>query len=319
MPQIQGNTMEEKHEYIKSSKIHKKLREALMLEPRGFPGMFGAILTPPCNPQADWGIIFMNDCTFLPGCGHGTIGAATVLTELGMVNIKEPETAITFDTAAGLVSAHAVIEAGKTKRVWFDNVPSFLHQSNVLIDIPKLGKVNVDIAFGGNFYAIVPVEQFDMLVETANISILRGIGLHIVQSLSEQVKIQHPIVKELDYCEIVIFIGPPSHPEELPAYSARQMTVVGSRGRVGRCPCGTGTSARLSALYNKGVLKLGETIFHESLIGTFFQGQVIREIKLGHLKAIIPRISGSAHITGIQQFVIDPEDPLKYGFAFEGY
>ncbi len=319
MPPIRGNTMAEKFVYIKNSLIHKQLREALMLEPRGYQAMFGAVLTPPCHPEADWGIIFMSGSNFMPGCGHGTIGTATMLTEMGFVEIEEPETTIVFDTAAGLVRAHVVIKDGKASEVWFENVPSFMYRGDVLVDVPGVGNITVDIAFGGNFYAIVAADQLGMTVELANMPQLLEKGLRIGEAVSEQVKIQHPVEKELNYCEIVYFIGPPSHPEAVPPNSARQMTAVRPHGLVGRCPCGTGTSARMAALYAKGKLKLGETIVHESLIGRFFYGQLLREASVGGLKAVIPRISGTAHITGIQQFVIDPDDPLKYGFSFENY
>lgn len=316
MPPISGNTMAEKFVYIKNSVAHKQLREALMLEPRGHRGMFGAVLTPPCHPEADWGIIFMNDSNFMPGCGHGTIGTATVLAEMGIAKVEEPETVIVFDTPAGLVHAHVVMKAGKASEVWFENVPAFLYRGDVRVDVPGVGNITLDIAFGGNFYAIVLADQLGMTVNRANMPQLREKGLSIREAVSEQVKIQHPLEKALDYCEIVYFIGPPSHPEAVPPNSARQMTVVGPTGMVGRCPCGTGTSARMAALYAKGDLKLGETIIHESLIGKFFYGQLLRETSVGEFKAVIPRITGTAHITGIQQFVIDPDDELKYGFTF---
>lgn len=271
--------------------------------------MFGAILTSPCHPDADWGLLFMDSGGCLTMCGHGTIGTAIVLVEMGMIETKEPETVVVFDTPAGLVRAHVVVEDGRAREAWIENVPSFLYRSDVPVEVEGLGQITVDISFGGNFFALVSVDQVGVPVEPSNVQRLVELGLRIREAVNKQVKVQHPLEKHIDRVELTEFTAPPSHPEA----HARNVVIFGE-GSVDRSPCGTGTSAKMAALYAKGQLKIGEPFIHESIIGTLFQGKLLREVMVGELKAVVPQVGSSAYITGIQQFVIDPDDPLKYGF-----
>jgi len=307
LPPIHGATIAEKWAYIRENMDH--LRRALMHEPRGHRDMFGAILTSPCNPKADYGLMYMDSGGFLTMCGHGTIGTVTLLVEMGMVEAKEPETVVVFDTPAGLVEAHAVVEHGKVRKAWIENVPAFLLKKDTPVEVEGLGKITVDISFGGNFFALVTSEQVGIPLELSRVKDLVDVGLRVRSAVNQQVKIEHPIEKHINMVELTEITGPAVHPEA----HARNILIFGE-GSVDRSPCGTGTCARMAEMYAKGQLKLGEPFVHESIIGSLFYGELMREVKVGPLTAVVPRVSGAAYITGIQQFVIDPEDPMKYGF-----
>jgi len=307
LPSIRGTTMADKWAYARENMDH--LRRALMHEPRGHRDMFGAILTSPCMPEADFGLMFMDSGGFLTMCGHGTIGTVMMLLEMGMVEAKEPETVVIFDTPAGLVKAHAVVEHGKACRAWIENVPAFLLKADVPVEVEGLGEITVDIAFGGNFFALISSDQIGFSLEPRRVKDLVDIGLRVRDAVNQQVPVEHPIEKHINKVELTEITGPPVHPEA----HARNIMIFGE-GSVDRSPCGTGTCARMAEMYAKGQLKLGEPFVHESIIGSLFHGELLREEKVGPLTAVVPRIGGTAYITGIQQFVIDPADPMKYGF-----
>jgi proline racemase len=309
LPPIRGQTMAEKWAYVRNNMDH--LRRALMYEPRGHRDMFGAIITAPCHPEADWGLLFMDSGGYLTMCGHGTIGTAIVLVEMGIAEAKEPETVIIFDTPTGLVHAHVVVKDERAREAWIENVPSFLYRGGVPVEVAGLGQITIDIAFGGNFFALVSADQLGVTVEPSSVQRLVDLGLRIREAVNEQVKVQHPVEKHIDQVELTEITAPGSHPQA----HARNVVIFGE-GSVDRSPCGTGTSARMAALHAKGELKIGEPFVHESIIGTLFYGRLLREVAVGGFKAVVPRVGSSAYITGIQQFVIDPEDPLAMGFSF---
>lgn len=307
LPPIRGTTMADKWAYARENMDH--LRRALLHEPRGHRDMFGAILTSPCMPEADFGLLYMDSGGFLTMCGHGTIGTVMMLLEMGMVEAKEPETIVIFDTPAGLVKAHAVVEHGKACRAWIENVPAFLLKADVPVEVEGLGEITVDIAFGGNFFALISSDQIGIPLEPRRVKDLVDIGLRVRDAVNQQVPVEHPIEKHINKVELTEITGPPVHPEA----HARNIMIFGE-GSVDRSPCGTGTCARMAEMYAKGQLKLGEPFVHESIIGSLFHGELLREVKVGPLTAVVPRIGGTAYITGIQHFVIDPADPMKYGF-----
>jgi proline racemase len=307
LPPIQGQTMAEKWAYFHDNLDH--LRRMLMHEPRGHRDMFGAIVTAPCRPEADWGLMFMDSGGYLTMCGHGTIGAAIVLVQLGIAEAQEPETVIVFDTPAGLVQAHVVVENGKARQAWIENVPAFLYRADVPVQVAGLGQVTVDIAFGGNFFALVSADQLGVAVQPANAQQLVDLGLRIRQAVNEQVKVQHPVEKHINCVELTEITAPPAHPEA----HARNVVVFG-QGSVDRSPCGTGTSAKMATLHAKGQLPVGVEFVHESIIGTLFYGRLLREVTVGEFGAVVPRVGSSAYITGLQQFVAEPGDSMQYGF-----
>lgn len=307
LPAIRGQTMAEKWEFTRTHLDH--LRRALMHEPRGHRDMFGAIVTAPCNPEADWGLMFMDSGGFLTMCGHGTIGSAISLVQMGIVEAKEPETVIVFDTPAGLVRAHVCVENGKAVDAWFQNVPAFLYMADVPIQLPGVGKIDVDIAFGGNFFALVEANQLGVEIEPENARLLVTLGIMVRDAVNDQVQVQHPTEKHIDKVELTEITSVSSNPKA----NARNVVVFG-KGSIDRSPCGTGTCARMATMHAKGKLGLGEPFVHESILGTLFEGMLLEDVLIDNAKGAVPRIRSSAYITGIQQFVIDPDDPLKHGF-----
>ncbi|MBU3188639.1 proline racemase [Clostridium bowmanii] len=307
VPVIPGNTMPEKKEYLETHLDY--LRTAIMLEPRGHNDMFGSIITAPTMKEADLGIIFMDGGGYLNMCGHGSIGAATVVVETGMIPMVEPYTNLTLEAPAGLVKAKVKVEDGRVKEVSIANVPSFLYKENVELDIPELGKITFDISFGGSFFALVKATELDIDICPENANKLCEVGIKILHAINAAVPVQHPLLPHINTVDLVEIYGPAKNPK-----ATLQNVVVFGDGQVDRSPCGTGTSAKLAYLYAKGHLKKNEEFIYESIIGTMFKGKVLSEVQVGEFKGIIPEITGSAYITGFNQFVIDEEDPLKYGF-----
>lgn len=310
VPNIPGKTMPEKKAYLEKNLDY--VRTAIMLEPRGHNDMFGSIITQPTKGDADLGIIFMDGGGYLNMCGHGSIGAATVAVETGMVPVVEPVTDITLEAPAGLVKAKVKVENGKAKEVSIINVPAFLYKRDIEVDVPGIGKVIMDISFGGSFFAIVKAEKLGVEISPSNAQKLIKIGMKVLKAVNKQIKVQHPIlthIKTVDLCEIY---GPAKSKD-----AAMQNAVVFGKGQLDRSPCGTGTSAKIATLYAKGELRMNEDFIYESILQTKFKGKVIGETKVGEFDAVIPQITGASYITGHNQFFIDPEDPVKYGFELK--
>ncbi|MGB9792233.1 MAG: proline racemase family protein [Thermacetogeniaceae bacterium] len=308
IPQIPGKSMAEKKEYLEKRMDH--LRRALMLEPRGHDDMFGSIITEPTSPEAHLGIIFMDTGGYLNMCGHGTIGAVTVAVELGMVEVKEPETEVVLETPAGLVETRVRVEKGKAKSVTVRNVPAFLFEEGVEITLPGYGTVRVDIAFGGSFFALVKADDLGLEVKKENISRLIELGLKVRDEVNKKVRVYHPEKPHIKTVDLTEISDHPSHP----AAHAKNVVIFG-RKSVDRSPCGTGTCAKMAQLYFKGELSLNQDFVHEGILGTMFTGRLVGTTRVGDFEAVIPEITGRAFITGINHYVIDEEDPLKYGFS----
>jgi proline racemase/trans-L-3-hydroxyproline dehydratase len=310
LPKIPGKTMSEKKEYLE--KNYDYIRTAVMHEPRGHKDMFGSILVQPIADEADYGIIFMDGGGYLNMCGHGSLGAATTIVETGMVEVVEPYTKVVLESPAGIIDARVLVKDEKVKEVTITNVPSFLYKENLEIEIPELGKMKVDIAFGGSFFALVSAEQLDLDIIPANSSKISEIGMKIRDEVNKSIIIAHPLLSHIKTVDLVEIYGPP----KTEGATLQNVVVFGS-GQVDRSPCGTGTSAKLAALYAKGKLGMNEEFVYESITGTSFKGSVVGETMVGDFKAIIPQITGKAFITGFNHFIIDDEDPLKYGFVLK--
>jgi proline racemase len=275
------------------------LRLLLMREPRGHAAMSGAILQPPTREDADWGVLFIEVSGCLPMCGHGTIGVATVLVETGRVAVSEPETLVRLDTPAGLVEARVAVEGGRARSVTIRNVPAFLYERD-----RRIGDVVCDIAFGGNFYALVPVTDVDPA--RADDYIRRG--LELMAAVNEDPPV-HPEDQRIAGCRHVVFHAPGRD-----GAHARNATSI-HPGWLDRSPCGTGTSARMAQLHARGGLALGEPFVNESLIGTRFTGRLVGETRVGDLPAVVPEITGRAWVTGTGTYVLEADDPFPAGFA----
>lgn len=310
LPVIPGKTMPEKKEYLEKNLDY--LRTAVMHEPRGHKDMFGSIITPPTSPEADLGIIFMDGGGYLNMCGHGSIGAATVAVETGMVEVTEPITNIVLEAPAGLVKAQVKVEDGKAKEVSVVNVPSFLYKKDVQVDVPDFGKVTFDISFGGSFFAMVKDSELKVEIEPKNVNIISERAMKLRDAINKEIPVQHPTQPHIKTVDLVEVYGKAKSED-----ADYQNVVIFGSGQVDRSPCGTGTSAKMATLYAKGELDINEPFVYESIINTKFKGRILGETTVGEFKAIIPEITGSAFIIGFNHLVIDEEDPVKYGFVLK--
>jgi proline racemase len=285
------------------------LRLLLMREPRGHAAMSGAILQPSTRDDADWGVLFIEVSGCLPMCGHGTIGVATVLVETGMVEVREPETVVRLDVPAGLVEARVTVEGGRARAVTLRNVPSFLHARDRSVAVDGLGEVAYDMAFGGNFYAIVDAASVGLSVDPARSDELVERGRDVMAAIDIADPPVHPDDDRIAGCHHVVFHAPGRD-----GAHARAATSI-HPGWLDRSPCGTGTSARMAQLHARGELAVGEPFVNESVIGTRFTGRLVEETTVAGVPAVVPEITGRAWITGMGQYLLDAEDPFPAGFA----
>jgi proline racemase len=304
---LPGATMMERRRWFLENS--DDLRTLLMYEPRGHAAMSGAILQPPTRPDADWGVLYIEVSGCLPMCGHGTIGVATVLVETGMVEVVEPVTTIRLDTPAGLVIAEVAVEDGAAKAVTIRNVPSYSHQLDAKVEVPGFGAVRYDLAYGGNFYAMVQLDDLGLPFDRAHKQSLLDAGLAIMQAINEQDRPVHVTDPDINGCHHVQLVAPGSDAR----HSRHAMAI--HPGWFDRSPCGTGTSARMAQLHARGELPLHTDFVNESFIGTRFIGRLVEETELaGDVTAVVPTITGRAWLTGTAQYFLDPDDPFPAGF-----
>lgn len=277
------------------------IRTWLMYEPHGHSAMSGAILQPPTRHDADFGVLFIEVSGCLPMCGHGTIGVATVLVETGMVEVVEPITTVRLDTPAGLVTATVQVEQGVAKAVTIENVPAF-----AVLD-QSAGGIGYDLAFGGNFFAIVDMAQLGLTMESPKRNILDA-GLSLMDAINAADEPVHPLNPGIRGCHHVYLAAPDSDAK----FSRHAMAI--HPGWFDRSPCGTGTSARMAQLHARGLLPLHTDFVNESIIGTRFTGRLVDTTTVGPHEAVIPAITGRAWITGTAQHFLAPDDPFPRGF-----
>jgi proline racemase len=304
---IPGETMAARREYFLEHLDH--IRKLLVNEPRGHAAMSGAILQPPTRSDADWGVLYIEVSGCLPMCGHGTIGVATVLVETGMVTVTEPVTTVRLDTPAGLVLAKVAVEDGRAKSVTIQSVPSFALELGASVDVPGLGRVHYDMAYGGNFYAILPIADLGIPFDKSEKDRILTAGLSIMDAVNEQNRPVHPLDPGIGGCKHVQFVAP-----GIGGSDARNAMAI-HPGWFDRSPCGTGTSARMAQLHARGELGLRQEFVNESLLGTTFIGRLIEETTVNDVPAVVPTVTGSAWITGMSQYLLDPTDPFPEGFA----
>jgi proline racemase len=243
-------------------------------------------------------------------CGHGTIGVATVLVETGMVEVEEPVTTIRLDTPAGLVVARVNVSNGHADSVTIENVPSYVVRLDDVVEVPGLGAVPYSLAFGGNFYAMVNLDDVGLKFDRSQQHEISEAGLAIMKAINETAPPQHPHIDGLDHCHHVEFIAPGSTAR----HSRHAMSIF--PGWFDRSPCGTGTSARMAELWARGELALNVDFVNESFIGSRFTGRLISETEVAGIPAVIATITGRAWVTGLAQYVLDPSDPFPSGFEF---
>ncbi|PFG30023.1 proline racemase family protein [Paramicrobacterium agarici] len=305
---IPGATMNEKRLHV--IEHMDDVRQFLMNEPRGHGAMSGALLQPPTRDDCDWGIVYIEASGCLPMCGHGTIGTATVLVETGMVEVVEPVTTIRLDTPAGLVIARVDVTDGHADSVTIENVPSFVDRMDAVVTVPGLGDVPYSLAFGGNYYAMVNLDDVGLPFDRSRQQEILDAGLAIMSAINETAAPQHPSISGVDHCHHVEFIAPGSTAQ----HSRHAMAI--HPGWFDRSPCGTGTSARMAELWARGELTLNTDFVNESFIGSRFVGRLIAETDVAGTPAVIPTITGRAWVTGMGQYMLDPTDPFPTGFVF---
>jgi proline racemase len=248
---------------------------------------------------------------YLDMCGHGLIGTVASVIEAGIVPVKEPETQVTVETPAGLMKVKARVSKGKTEAVSFLNQPSFVYHRDLEIEVDPFGRFAVDIAFGGIWYVIVEASKIGLAICTENLERFGQINDLILEAVNSKVSAVHPILGSAGTIPQVAFVGPPKNPK------ADSMNLITSRALgFDRSPCGTGSSAKMAVLYVRGVLKLGQDYVHESATtGSLFSSRLVEATRVGSFDAVVPEITGNAHITGINHIMIDPRDPLTHGFS----
>jgi proline racemase len=301
---VPGRTMFEKMQYF--ARHHDRIRLRMLREPRGYPAANCNILFPPTHPDADAGYIIMEQVEYPPMSGTNTICVVTVLIETGMVEVAEPVTRLLLETPAGLIGIEAEVKDGKCTKVTFRNVPAFATHLDAKIEVPSLGTVTVDVAWGGMFYVIADAAPFGLTL-TPNEA---GETARIAELIKKAAQVQLPVV----------------HPEnpEIHGISIAEMTLgnrnnvivsTGSLACLDRSPCGTGTCARMAVLHAKGKLPLQQDFIHEGVLGTTFTGRLLEETQIGPYRAVVPTLSGQAWITGFAQYVVDPTDPFPNGYT----
>ena len=306
-PRLEGANMIEKRAHFLAE--FDWIRTGLMFEPRGHDMMSGSILYPPTRPDCDVAVLFIETSGCLPMCGHGTIGTVTMAIENGLVTPKEPGV-LRLDTPAGLVVATYRQEGRFVEEVRLTNVSSFLYEEGLTAEVEGLGEVKVDVAYGGNFYAIVDPQDCFRDIADYTAGELVGYSPKLRKALNEKYTFVHPENPEINGLRHILWAGAPKHPEA----TARNAVFYGEKA-IDRSPCGTGTSARMAQWAAKGKLKVGDDFIHESIIGSLFKGRVEAAVKVGNRDGIIPSVGGWARQTGFNTIFIDDRDPYAHGFT----
>ncbi|SOE95480.1 proline racemase [Burkholderia sp. D7] len=308
-PVLQGANMIEKRAYFEQE--FDWIRTALMFEPRGHEVMSGSILYPSTRSDCDISILFIEVSGCLPMCGHGTIGTVTTAIENGLVRPREPGV-VRLDTPAGVVVARYKLNGDNIDSVKLINVPSFLHSTDLSVDLDGLGEIRFDVAYGGNFYAIIEPQQNFAGMHTLRPTDIQRLSPILRQKANEKYQFVHPEKPEIHGLSHVMWTGEPT----VAGANARNAVFYGDKA-IDRSPCGTGTSARMAHLVAKGKLRIGEVFVHESIIGTLFNGIATEATKVGEYDAIIPSIEGWARVTGFNTIFVDDRDPLAKGFLLK--
>lgn len=324
MPELPPGTMLEKMQWLE--KNHDAIRLLMLREPRGYPALCCNAIVPSEHPDADAGFIIMEQTEYPPMSGSNTICVVTALLETGILPMVEPVTELTLEAPAGLIRVRAECSGGKVTAVHFANVPSFALHLDVPIEVPELGTVSVDIAWGGMFYAIADADALGVSLDGSNGAQIARVSEMIRQATLEQKPVVHPLEPSLSGPTISQLSGAAM----VDGADRRNAVTVATgaldwdrpetwTGALDRCPCGTGTSAQMAVRYARGELAVGDTFVHEGPVGTTFNGRVVEEVTLetpsGDISAIVPEISGQGWVTGMGEYVLDPTDPFPEGLT----
>ncbi len=320
VPDVPGNTMFEKKNYLERHLDHIRLR--MLREPRGYPAANCNVLLPPTHPEADAGFVIMEQVEYPPMSGTNTICVVTVLLETGIVKAVEPVTRLKLDTPAGLVAVEAHVRGGKVTRVAFRNVPAFATHLDARVEVRTLGAVTVDVAYGGMFYVIADAAALGLRLTPDEAADIARLAEMIKAATREQIAVEHPENPGISGVTIAQISGEASRP----GVHRKNAVVVSTgafdwdrpatwTGALDRSPCGTGTCAKMATLHARGRLPLHQDFVHEGILGTVFTGRLIEETRVGKYPAVVPELSGQGWITGFAEYVLDPEDPFPSGFT----
>jgi trans-L-3-hydroxyproline dehydratase len=310
LPKIPGDTIVERRAWLQENADH--YRRAIMLEPRGHKDLYGGYLTEAVTPEADFGVIFLNNTGYSPHCGHGVIALATAAVELGWLECKSPETRVGIDAPCGFIEAFVEWDGKRAGEVRFVNVPSFIFERDVTVVTPSFGDVTGDIAYGGATYFYVDGRPFDIAIREKNVQEIMQFGYEIKTAVNARMPVIHPEIPEFNDVYGVMVYGDPRHDG-----STQANCCIYADRAVDRSPTGSGTAGRIAQLYLRGELSKSDILVNESIIGTVFKGRVLSETKVGAYDAVIPEVSGKAYICGFANWIIDKEDPLAYGFLVQ--
>ncbi|WP_314326241.1 proline racemase family protein [Paenarthrobacter ilicis] len=317
---VLGETMQEKFDYCRQELDW--LRHLLIREPRGYPGLCAVLILPPVTPDADFGIIVLEQGAFTPMSGSNTICAVTAVIESGRIAAIEPETRVTIDTAVGVVHVVAAVSGGKVQSVTIENVPAFVVGLDIPVQVPTLGEVPIDVVFGGQFYAQTDASALGLDLHPSNGKELVRVGALIKLAAIEQVPTVHPLNPDIANVNLVMLHSGPRRA----GVTARNTVVVPSEslrlddertwtGAVDRSPCGTGTSGRMAALHARGELEIGEEFIHQGILDTVFVGRLTGTTTVAGVPAVLPTIRGRGWVSGQAQWSLDPTDPFPRGYT----
>jgi len=317
---VPGATMFDKMRHLQEHA--DGIRKLMLREPRGYPAANCNLILPPTRPEADAGYVIMEQVEYPGMSGTNTICVATVLLETGMVPMKEPVTELTLEAPAGLIRVRAECSGGRVKQVTFRNVPAFAPYIDAPIEVPQLGRVVVDVAYGGMFYVIADATALGLRLTPDEGGDIVRVGEMVKAAAVEQLPVVHPEQPGFTGITIAVLSGPATRPD---AHMKNAVVVSTGKldwnkpstwtGAIDRSPCGTGTCAKMATLYAKGKLGLNQAFRHECILGTIFTGRLVEETKVGPFKAVVPEISGQAWITGIANYVLEDDDPFPEGYT----
>ncbi|UCE51457.1 MAG: proline racemase family protein [Desulfobacterales bacterium] len=304
---VPGATITEKRLYFMEHLDHIRLQ--LTREPRGHRDMFTALLTEPTTKGADFGLIYMDGRRYPYLCGHATIGAVMTLIEAGFLTVQEDVKRVLVDTPSGPMEAVVYFEKGKVESVAIQMVPSFVHAEGEILHVSGFGKIIVDTVCVGGFFAMVSAEQVGLELVPDNCQKLIQLGMDIISAANQQLEVHHPTRPEVNTVDVTEFYNASGHSE-----GRGSSVVIYGEAHMDRSPCGTGTAAKMTLFHQRGQLELNRPYYNNSPLGTTFQGRLVSETSVGGVKAVIAEIRGSAHITGVHEFILDPRDPFPEGF-----
>jgi len=302
-----GSTILEKRQFVQEN--YEWLRRAIMLEPRGHKDMYGVFLTPPSEPGYDGGVIWMDNDRFMNMCGHGTIGLAMAMVANGWVKVTPPLTTVRLETTVGPIVAEIETEGTEVKSCRFHNVPAFVQELDVPVDLGEYGQGTADIVFGGNFFGHIKWDRSIAKIEPENGHIFRKIGASVKKQLNEKIKVKHPVHSHINWIDIVTFYHEPDAADA----TYRNIHIFGN-GQAGRSPGGTGVSAMVALRERRNGMKIGEKIIAEGPLGGRFEGELLGEETLGGQRVLASTVKGSANIYGYAKWLLDPADPIGAGF-----